>query len=510
MEYIGLHTEDEHRVAFVVFRCANDARRASVFKAHTIAGNVVDVTRPDAVAQSSNLLNMPVDCLEAIMRQLELKDLCSMAGVCLHFKALASEVFKSKWKNLHLIVNNVRDMQELFLCFAPEIKSICIKPSDGLRRSQHNSILNVLVQHCSGTLTHLEMHNFSFETNSQIIRESYPLLCGLQKLILRKCTVSVKWFVPCRQLVELELIDTHVTYNGAQYQSCEELKTLRIYGSKTWVGYGLHLFLDQNHQLKTLEVLPLLSSSNRSYSSYGEIFYCVPTSIENLSTVPAERTRLNHLVSLKTLRLEAAHHNQYAAMLINGLNNATLERLELDLNYFRIDTQNAEAIGRLRKINTLKLHCSSGCSSTDLLEMVKNLNDLSDLVLSTHTNQLSAPNVLTLIERNPNLQLLCLSFADNGDSGHKLQMNDQIYREMHDVVWRRRNGKSLRMVIVGRRNQITKVDVAFRMQTSLSITCFSTESLVSLLQLKPGYYQQKHIKMTDEILDKLRDRGLCP
>lgn len=510
VEYVGLHTEKAHRIAFVVFREPNDARRAAVFTAHTIAGHVVDVKTPEIVAQPPNLLSMPDDCVKDIMRQLELRDLCSIAGVCQRFNALAKAVFKPKWKDLRLTVNDVRDLQECVRCFGAEIQSICLKPSENLQKSHHNSVLNVLVEHCSGTLTSLEMINFTFEMNCAIITESRSLLTGLKKMVLHKCTVSVKWFVECRELVELELIDSHVTYNGAQYQSCPKLETLKIYGSKSWVDYGLHLFLDQNTQLRTLEVLPLQTATNRSHHSYGDILYCVPKSIENLTIVPTVSTRLDHLPAVKTLHLKGIYLNKNAASVINQMRNATIEHLEIDMNYYAIDRQNAEAIGKLKKINTLKMHCSGGCSSVDLLCIVRNLYDLSDLALSTHSNILSAFNILTIIALSPNLQRLCISFADNGDDKNQLQMNEQMYHHMLDAVLRRSNGKSLCVVIVGRHDHITNVNVAFPMHTALKMVCLSVESVATLLQIKKDYYLQQHIKMTDDILNELRDLGLCP
>lgn len=510
VEYVGLHTEKTHRVAFVAFREANDARRASVFTAHTIAGNVVNVRMPDTIVQPPNLLSMPDDCVRDIMHRLELKDLCSVAGASQRLRTLAKAVFRPKGKNLRLRVKSVQDVQECLRSFGPEIQSICIKLSDELQKSHHNSVLNVLVQHCGGTLTTLRIHNFTFEMNSAIIAESRPLLAGLKKIILHKCTISVKWFVHCHQLVELELIDTHVTYNGAQYQTCLNLETLKIYGSKPWVDYGLHLFLMQNEQLKTLQVLPLQTSSSRSHQSYGEILYCVPRSVDNLTIVPAEATRLDHLPSLKTLRIEGLYLNNYSAAVINNLRNDNIEHLEIDLNYYGIDRQNAESISRLRKIKTLKLHCSGGCGSSELLDMVGNFKDLTDLVVSSHRNALNEYNILCLLEHCPNLRRLCLSFADNGDDGFKLQMSEQIYHKMLDAVWRRLDKTPLCVVIVGRRDQTERINVAFPMDAALKITCLRTRDVSSILKIKKGYYLQKHIKMTDDILDELRVRGLCP
>lgn len=505
-----MHTEKTHRVAFVAFREANDARRASVFTAHTIAGNVVNVTMPDTIVQPPNLLSMPDDCVQDIMRHLELKDLCSVAGVCQRLRTLAKAVFLPKGKDLRLRIKSVQDVQECFRSFGAEIQSICIKLDDELQKSHHNSILNALVQHCSGTLSTLRIHNFTFEMNSGIIVESLTLLAGLKKLVLHKCTISVKWFVHCRQLVELELIDTHVTYNGAQYQECPNLETLKIYGSKPWVDYGLHLFLTQNRQLKTLQVLPLQTSSNRSHHSYGEILYCVPDCVDNLTIVPTEVTRVDHLRSIKTLRIEGVYFNTNSAAVINNLRNVNIEHLEIDLNYFAIDRLNAEAIGRLIKIRTLKLHCSGGCGSAELLDMVRNLKSLSDLVLSTHRNALNANHILHMLEHCPNLQSLCLSFADNGDDGHKLEMNEQMYNKMLDAVLRRLNGTPLRIVIVGRRNQTERINVAFPKHRALKMTCLRAKDVSTILNMKKGYYLQKHIKMTDDILDELRARGLCP
>lgn len=510
IEYVGLHTEDTHRVAFVVFREANDARRASVFTSHTIAGCVVDVTLPVAVAHPPNLVNMPDDCVMDILRLLELKDLCNVASVCQRLNGLAKDVFTLKWKELHLTITNVPDLLQCLRTFGPVIHSISLNLSDDLQKSQHNSVLNALVQHCSGTLTCLKMCNFTFETNAAIIEESRRLLVGLKKLHLHKCTISVKWFVQCFELVDLTLRDTHVTYNRAQYQTCPKLKSLKICGSKSWVAYGLHLFLDQNLQLKSLTILPLQTATYRAHSSYGEILYGVPASIKSLTITPAETTRLDHLPALETLRIEGTNLNLYADSVINKLVNANLEYLVINLNYFSIDGYNAEAIGKLKRITTLKLHCSAGCPFSHLLDMVKNLQGLADLVLSSHDNGLSAYNIMVLLEHSPNLKQLALSFADNGIDGAKLQINGQIYRNMLDTVLRRTNGKSLQILIVGPQAQIEQFNISFPMHTALTITCLSIETVGSKLYINSGYYLQQHIKLTGKVFGELRELGLCP
>lgn len=510
IEYVGLHTDDMHRVAFVVFREAIDARRACVLTAHTIAGCAVNVTLPVAVAHPPNLIHMPDDCVMDILRHLELKDLCSVASVCQRLNGLAKDVFTLKWKDLHMTITNVPELQQFLRTFGTEIHSISIDLSDDLPKSQHNSVLNALVQHCSGTLTFLKMRNFTFETNVAIIDESRRFLVGLKRLQLQKCTISVKWFVQCSELVELSLNDSHVTYNGAQYQSCPNLKTLRIYGSKTWVGYGLHLFLDQNAQLRSLTILPLQTATHRSHTSFGLILYRVPASIKSLTIIPAEITRLDHLKALQKLRIEGTHLNLHAQNVINKLVNANLEYLVINLNYFAIDGLNAEAIGKLKRITTLKLHCSGGCLFFHLLDMVDNLKGLADLVLSSHENGLSAHNITVMLERSPNLQRLSLSFADNGIEGTKLQINEPIYRRMLDTVLRRANGKSLQILIVARQTQIEQFDFSFPMHTALNITCVSIETVLSKVCISTRYYLQKHITLTGKVFGELRELGLCP
>lgn len=506
IDFVGLHTENTHRIAFVVFRDANDARKAAIFTGHVIAGHVVNVRSPDIIAQPPNLLNMPDDCVKDIMRYLDMNDLCSVAGVCQRFNALAKAVFNPKWKDLRFTVNSVGELQEFLSTFGSEVHTIRLEPSVQLPKSQFNSVVSVLVKHCSGTLTRLEMSNFAFETNCDIIDESRSLLVGLKKLILHKCAISVKWFIECIELVDLELFDTHVTYNGAQWQKCPKLETLKIIGSKLWVENGLRLFLEQNAQLKTLDILPM-QTANRAY---GTILYHVPKTIENLTVVPAEMTCFGHLSSLKKLRLESAYQNSYARSLINRLNNPTIEQLEIDLNHFMLDELNAESIGKLRQINTLKIHCSGGFTSS-LRYMLHGLCHLSDLVLSTVRNQLSANDIHAILQQGPNLQRLYLSFALNGNEGPKLQMNQQIYRVMLDNVLRRVNEKPVWIFIVGCGNEMIEIDVhTFPMHPALKISYFPVDYVRKILAIERKPCAHNYIKLTDDVLNGLRNVGLCP
>lgn len=92
---------------------------------------------------------------------------------------------------------------------------------------------------------------------------------------------------------------------------------------------------------------------------------------------------------------------------------------------------------------------------------------------------------------------------------NQLQINENSYQRMLNAVSHRTNWKSLCINIVGHQHKITQIDVSFRIYAALKLTCLPVGT-VATVRNKKGYYLHEHIRMTDEIFNKLRVRGLCP
>lgn len=368
------------------------------------------------------------------------------------------------------------------------------------------------MQCCNGNLTRLELDGITFEKNDGIVVESHSLFPGVRTLILIDCTVSVKWFMKCHDLAELQLIDSHVTYNGARYQNCPSLETLKIEGSSAWVQKGLHLFLQGNGQLKSVEVL----QSRKFYGSYvfylqyvyGLIAEFVATSVEYLGIPAVGIPDFTRFVSLKRLQIVFPRINRNYEHRNRLLVNGVLEQLEIDFLDGCLRGSDPETIARISHIEKLKLHnmIPREGLGAGVLHIVENLNNLSELVIGLWQSVFNANAVLDLIQRAPNLQLLVLTFKYNCDNDGKLEITADGYRQMLNAVLRRPNGKSLQIVVLCSQTTSSGIDVTFPMESSLKITCLANETVAEIMNIRIGTGNQ--CVMTDEVLNKLRERGL--
>lgn len=509
VDHVASYTEQERRFAVVTFKQTTDANEAAAAKTHSIDGYSVTVLMADEIVQPLQLLGINDDCLLEIMRHLELKDLCSAAGVCDRFNELAKMVFSAKWKDATWIVDSVDEAHDYLCNFGRITKSIRMKLTTELKKAGNcSNILDLMVKYCSHTITHLELHNFIFETNNTIIWQSRAIFVKLKKIILTKCSISIKWIVECHELIELELIDTHVTYNGPRHQSCSSLQSLKINGSSSWVQHGLHLFLQSNQQLKTLEILPL-STIKSGISWYERILHFVPPAIERLTIAPFGSANFERFVSLKAIRIVNKYfYAENTRFFIDHLEtNAMVESLEIESNGY-LSGRNANAIAKLRTLKTLKLHMPSGFYGASLLDVIEHQKHLTELTLSTFMSQLNGSDLLQLIQKCPNLQLLGLFFDFNEDDEKKLEMNADLYRKMLNVVSHRPKGNPLQIIIFSLEKQKNHINVTFPVHSSLRVMCLAAESVADALNIERGRNSVYGIRMTDAVLNGLRDRGL--
>lgn len=459
---------------------------------------------------------MPDDCILEVMNHLELKDLYNLASTCKRFKGLAQQTFKSKWKNPSLIIDrhSLEYANDFLRTFGPVAKSLRLTLNDGANTSHScGSILSALVQYCGGIITRLELHNFMFGNSDQSITKSRPLLVRLKKVILHNCTVSVKWFIQCRNLTELDLVNNNIIHNSVPHQKCRSLTKLRVVGSPSWVENGLPNFLRRNHQLKSLEVLPNIRGSY-NVRPFERIWTFIPTAIERLTIAPlAESGRsinLRRFVSLKELRIAGDFIvSLYAEYFDQFLTNTAVDYLNIELCILNtvFDGRHIAAITKMTNLSTLRLSLRE-CGVAMLLRLVDELEKLTILVSCTCHVPMEANDLLRLVETGSSLEILGISYACNGGD-KSLEINAEVYGELMKVVSRRSNGKPLHIIIFRPQAHATEsnVNASFAMQPSLKISCLSTEMIGEIMNIDTSRCDSR-VTMTDEILAELNDRHL--
>lgn len=398
---VSLHKQETYISALIQFVDSRKAHRASLSTKHVIAGNQVYVNTTTA-----------------------------------------------KQRTVEFVVESASDLQYYIRNLGSSIQSLSLKADESLIPETHSRILKVLVHYCGSTLVNLKMHGFAFSPNDRTIQMSRSLFPRLRKMVLDDCYISAKWFTKCHELVEVELNETEVVFDGVENLACPKLLKINI-------GYqreGLLDFFQQNPQLKSVRIfspgLPGLTNLN---------------ALEELRLI-AIRSRFD-LVPVCTSNIDTLEHLEF------------VEAIDLELSRRDVD-----AISRLRKLKTLIINVKI-CESINFMHMIRDLNKLEDLRVGVQRNPIHARNLLTIIRHKHNLQFLYLSFRYNRNgSNHKnrLQINSETYRKMLDGVLLRENDKPLQIVIVGPRNEITRIDTTFPANPSLRIKCMSFDAVARI------------------------------
>lgn len=433
---VDIQEGEGHRLAIVSF---GQAIHDVLPRTHFIANKRINLTVPVAVQDHTKLLDLNYDCLEKILFLLEFKDLCSVAGACNRLQELARDIYVSKWKTSACKLSTVQEVEDYLRHFGS-------------------------VGGC------LEIHNVK-------LTDARSLNIPVRMLTLHSCAVSIGWLVQCRELVELELIDAHITYRGLRNQKCPNLKRLKIRGSKSWAVKGLKIFLEQNKQLKSLQVIPM---RHEDYSSvFDPIQDFLPESIESLAIVPSPITQLKRFHALKQLQISCAESN-YDMSVVNRLgSDATLTHLDIygGMNWMlpRITRESANAISQLTKVKTLKLR-KLFMNNMDLVRMVEQLKELTHLHLDAWRCIASQHDLLDVIREGCNLQQILLLISYEAD----LELNAETYRKMLE---QRTSKERLHIIIISRNENLNcKMDLNFSMQPSLKITFYTYKNVHTIVR----------------------------
>lgn len=386
--------------------------------------------------------------------------------------------WSSHQKIIEFVVKSVQGAEIFLAELGRSIHSLRLV-FDQLDQFSHADIFNLLRKYCGGTLVCLEMIGYDWPS---LFGESTIRFLRMNKIIMKKCSVSIEIIMLCRELVELELTDSDITV-------CDvDAMRLELFGLKltdsTVTGYdgnmqcpkltslkmnsgrfpNFHLFLRENAQLKTVWLRGELELPLNEML----VFNSLPSSIESLVISSMESTTLAQFTAINKLQLD----RRFDLASVIERNTKTLEYFEFYGKKKKLSWETSNAIYKLTKLKTLKIYVSTG-ENYQFQRMIENLSELDELRISTSRNPFNESDLLNIIRHKHNLQLLCLGSRYNGNDPTKinhLRINASTYQKMLDFILLRSNRKPLHIVFVGPQHELTHIDVAFYMHPSLKIT----------------------------------------
>lgn len=414
-----------------------------------------------------NLLTINDDCILEILNDLDCIDLGSVADLS-RLKYMAEKVFLSKWKGAVTLNHDAKQEAYDFLRnLGSQIKSIRLMPLNEhkSKRMHDESIVNLLGEYCSASLSCLEIHRLDFSFfRTEEIRPT--LFSGLQRFILVDCVIPIGMLSMCNDLTELSLIRVEELRNCAPHENLKlnKLRTLKI------------------------EMHPKIRCRHR---------HC------NMNATHLEYLGYEVRREVRTPRLHGLEFIDEAPK---------LECIEIDVLPQDLIAPILESVPKFKNLKTLKIYCEYMEEQRGKLDIIEKLENLTEFVWG-YPKIFNANHLLHAIKNGKNLQQLTVIFSNRPSVHERVvrSIDAVFYQQMLDVVLKRSNGKPLNVVIVGHRyeSQLKQFDATFPLHESLKITCLRTEIIGSILKVnvKSTYGR---IKMSDAQVKLLRDHEILP
>lgn len=113
-----------------------------------------------AETKPTNLLDINNHCLFEILERMDLRDLCSIAEVCVHLKILAQNTFLKKYRMVSLSSltdpitgkSSLAKVRQLLYNFGPLITSLTIDEDGLINREQYGKLLALVRKYCFETI----------------------------------------------------------------------------------------------------------------------------------------------------------------------------------------------------------------------------------------------------------------------------------------------------------------------------------------------------------------------
>lgn len=346
VDCVSVHPGPAYRFAIVTFEDYRNAEKASRLRLHTISGSIVTVSPADSTQERPSLQSLNDDCILAILKYLELTDLCSAASTCSRIRELAQMDFTSKYKDKVLTLGESdKSVANYLRNFGSQLNSLLLtRPSDLPPRDALGGayILQLLAENCS-SLTDLTLNGYAFKHRSDSnIKRLIQMFSRLKTLAVYDCQIFVEFF-PLLDVNELKIRGVSVIEDNAEVLSFNRLKRLHFHSLKK--GASCLKLISRSKSIEYIEVDIYENDINVVMEIYGNI-----STFENIRTLkvydhdwtdikPAIEMvkRLSHLSEL-TL---AYRKNFTVANLWNLIRNAN-NLVKLTVIFDKIDNKNIE------------------------------------------------------------------------------------------------------------------------------------------------------------------------
>lgn len=389
-----------------------------------------------AAANRTSLTDLNEDCLLEVFGQLTVIDLSAIEQTCLRFQAIAQNIFSKRHRIFDFdekdkigdgvrIPYTLHTIRNIIVSFGALITELNISAyvSDPINRER---IANMLERHCHNLET-LRLHDFYFTRKCQPI---FGKLFGrLTSLTLGECDLEEKCSVlklmeRCENLTSLKLESCGKLGNRCidiAYPKLEEFSIESLYTDDE----TLYAFFERNGKLKRLKI------SQGGYLG-NDVFAQIAMHLKQLESLSIvlngfddfvhSLTNLLTLNHLKELKLNCSLYS------ISGFVNRLAEKNTIELLHITdgvLNEQLIDALCKCKRLTSVKLGSMPNVHDRFLLELAKNLPQLTEFHLSK-CQTTTQKGLVNLVRHSPNLERLYLNKTI-------IDFTDEVFMELVEL-----------------------------------------------------------------------------
>lgn len=358
---------------------------------------------PNLERSETTILNVNDDCMREVIQYLDANDLAVVADVCIRFRQNAVKIAHLKPKVLYLNdYTSVVDYSR-FRNFGTTIKSVDVNCYG--RANHQKRLIQSLSRYCIGESIELVLR--SYEINEEMAFITRPLLERVTKLEFDTCRFSMMlqrnlplWSPELRELKYTYDASNFSFDQGQLFPKLESISFERTNMEKSHI----ELFLEKNPQLKEIRVIFCKQLDD-------DIFQWIAKYVPEIERITFDANYPTHRMNIKfcgllrelkslSMRMDAIADKSYVQLVVHEIAaaNIPLESLQLVGLDLRNETQRfVEGISKLTKLKILRLQRVKNMTASQLIEMCKSLEELSEIKLSAEYFILTKNELLELV-----------------------------------------------------------------------------------------------------------------
>lgn len=425
-----MHTKENFQYGFIQFKTEEIASTVLLRSPHWISNCMVKakvadfwhqtVSQPeppnplyvppeqDSDSQILNALND--DCLREIFKYFDVRDLTSVADVCVRFNELATKTFSSSYKMVIISSSTSEKFQESLLRnFGSSIEAIGFMSNT---RNSDNSALRLIGQHCTTKLKQFSLMSFHFENKWP---NFYPNFAQLETLTLVDCHFKNGTKQMLSTCADLKKLDFYGCFwnDKCLNQTFSKIERAGFNSNFGFSNSEFDAFITLNPTLKYVSVIAGSLDSSKVIQS---VIQKLPTLLEleiDLSTThPKEFEKLGQLNCLKVLKLNFNSLSVTPLMKSLVENRAPIEKLAIIKG--QLDTEAIDTIAQMKEIQILDFVKCYGLTDEHIIAMATGLPQLQEFHLQKLVSaNLSTTGMKKMVAQASKLKLLELNFIDD-------------------------------------------------------------------------------------------------